>query len=374
MDAQRRREETMLRGYRIIDVDGHVQEPRDLWEKWVEPEHLADAPVLIDGKRYYRGQERNYKLSDAVVRSFAQRTVETYREYLEAGWSPASQIQAMDRMGVDVSFLYPTDGLFMWHFRDMAPPTAAALVRAYNNWLHEFCQYEPRRLRPVAALSLQDPALARAELRRACGQLGMRAVYIRPNPVDGRGLNHPGLEPLWAECEALDVAIGIHEGAHCQLETAGANRFQTDFALWSCSHPMEQMMAFLALLEAGVLERHPRLRVAFLEAGCGWVPYWLWRLDQRYRNVGFEVAQHVRMPPSDYFRRQCYVALEADEPYLADVIAYIGDDRLLFASDYPHPDHDPDLTDELIALESRLSSTTLRKILDDNPRAVYGER
>jgi predicted TIM-barrel fold metal-dependent hydrolase len=373
MTAEAHGGQAMLRGYRISDVDGHVQEPQDLWERWLEPEYLADAPKLVEGKRYYRGQERNAKLSDAVKARFAERTVATYRDYLEAGWDPHSQIHAMDRMGVDVSFLYPTDGLFMWHYRNMEPATAAALTRAYNNWLDEFCRYEPKRLRPVAALSLQDPGLALEELRRATDKLGMRVVYIRPNPIDGRTLGHPDFEPLWTECEQRGVAIGIHEGAHCQLETAGADRFETDFALWSCSHPMEQMMALLSFLEAGVLERHPALRIAFLEAGCGWVPYWLWRLDQRWHNVAFEVEENVRMAPSDYFRRQCFVALEADEPYIADVIEYIGADRLLFASDYPHPDHEPDLTDEIVRLENRLSRETLTKILDENPRALYGD-
>ncbi len=363
----------MLKGYYIVDVDGHVQEPQGLWEKWVEPEFLDDLPRLIDGQRYYRGQARNRKLSDSVKNAFMRRTLETYSESVAAGWSPESQIRAMDQMGVDISFLYPTEGLFMWHFRDMAPETAAALVRAYNNWLHDFCSYEPARLRPVAAIALQDPDLALQELRRAHAELGARVIYIRPNPVDGRALHHGDFEPLWAECELRGIAVGIHEGAHCQLDTAGANRFETDFALWSCSHPMEQMMAFLSLLEGGVLERHPQLRVAFLEAGCGWVPYWLWRLDQRYKNVAFEVAANVRMKPSDYFRRQCFVAVEPDEPYLADVVKYIGEDRLLFASDYPHPDHEPDLTDEIVALERRLPRATIRKILEDNPRAAYGD-
>lgn len=364
----------MLKGYRIIDVDGHVQEPRDLWERRLDPAFAADLPKLgPDGRRYYRGQERNRKLSESVLAAFAKRTLEAYREQAEAGWDPASQIRSMDRMGVDVSYLYPTDGLFMWHFREMEPGTADALTRAYNDWLYEFSRYDPTRLRPVAALALQDPSLARSELVRAHEKLGMPAIYIRPNPVDGRTLGHADLEPIWTECERRGIAVGIHEGAHCQLDSAGAERFQSDFALWSCSHPMEQMMAFLALLESGVLERHPGLRVAFLEAGCGWVPYWLWRLDQRWHNVAFEVADNVRMAPSDYFRRQCWVALEADEPYVEDVIHHIGEDRLLFASDYPHPDHDPDLTDEVVALEGRLSARVLAKILDANARAFYGE-
>lgn len=363
----------MLKGYRIIDVDGHVQEPADLWEKWIELEFKDDAPTLVDGRRFYRGQESSYKLSASVREHFARKTLSTYKEYIDAGWGPESQIKAMDRMGVDVSFLYPTHGLFMWHFRNMDPGTAGAVARAYNNWLYDFCEYQPDRLRPVAGLSLQDPGEAVAELRRTHGELGMTAVYIRPNPIDGRVLSSPDYEELWAECEERNVPIGFHEGAHAPLATAGQDRFETDFALWSCSHPMEQMMAFLALLEGGVLERHPNLRVAFLEAGCGWVPYWLWRLDQRYKNVGFEVEQHVKMKPSDYFRRQCWVALEADEPYLADVIGYIGEDRLLFASDYPHPDHEPDLTEEIVALEGALSKATLKKILEDNPIAFYGD-
>jgi predicted TIM-barrel fold metal-dependent hydrolase len=369
-----RRRLRVLKGYRIIDVDGHVQEPRDLWERRLDPAFAADLPKLgPDGRRYYRGQERNRKLSESVLAAFAKRTLEAYREQAEAGWDPASQIRSMDRMGVDVSYLYPTDGLFMWHFREMEPGTADALTRAYNDWLYEFSRYDPTRLRPVAALALQDPSLARSELVRAHEKLGMPAIYIRPNPVDGRTLGHADLEPIWTECERRGIAVGIHEGAHCQLDSAGAERFQSDFALWSCSHPMEQMMAFLALLESGVLERHPGLRVAFLEAGCGWVPYWLWRLDQRWHNVAFEVADNVRMAPSDYFRRQCWVALEADEPYVEDVIHHIGEDRLLFASDYPHPDHDPDLTDEVVALEGRLSARVLAKILDANARAFYGE-
>ena len=362
----------MLQGYRIIDVDGHIQEPPDLWDHWLEQEFRAEAPKMVDGKRFYRGQESSFKLSDSVRDAFGRKTREYYQEYIDAGWSPDAQVTALDRMGIDISYLYPTQGLFLWHFRDMDPRMATALTRAYNNWLFDFCQTEPNRLKPVAALALQDPAEAVAELRRVRKEHGTTAVYIRPNPVDGRALNHPDLEPLWAECEAEGVAVGIHEGAHAPMATTGQDRFETDFALWSCSHPMEQMMAFLALLEGGVLERHPSLRFGFLEAGCGWVPYWLWRLDQRFENVSFEVAGSVNMKPSEYFHRQCYVSVEADEPYLGDIVQHIGVDRIVFASDFPHPDHKPDLTDEIVGLERSLSPPVLRKILWDNPSVFYG--
>ncbi len=132
-------------------------------------------------------------------------------------------------------------------------------------------------------------------------------------------------------------------------------------------------MAFLTLLEGGVLERHPSLRFAFLESGCGWLPYWLWRLDEiEYKNVGFEIEANVKMKPSDYFRRQCYIAAEP-EPYLGDLVKHIGEDRILFGSDYPHPDHGPDITDDLVKLEGLVSRPVLQKLLWDNPKRFYDQ-
>ena len=364
----------MRHGFRIVDVDGHVQEPADLWERWLAPELRADAPVRQpDGRWFWRDRPTNHALSEDVRRAFGAKTREHYAEYLAAGWDADSQLTAMDRMGVDVSYLYPTHGLFLWHVEDMPAGLSAGLARAYNDWLHDFAGRDRERLRPVAAVSLADPDRALAEARRCREEHGAAAVYVRPNPVAGHTLARPELEPLWDYCETAGVAVGLHEGAHARVATVGQDRFRTDFALWSCSHPVEMMLAFLALLEGGVLERHPRLRVGFLEAGCGWVPYWLWRLDERWEHVAFEVAEQVPERPSSYFRRQCWVSLEADEPYLGDVVAHIGDDRLLFASDYPHPDHQPDLTDVLLALEGRLSRRTLARVLDENARAFYGE-
>lgn len=129
---------------------------------------------------------------------------------------------------------------------------------------------------------------------------------------------------------------------------------------------MEQMMAMLALIEGGVLERHPKLRVGFLEAGCGWLPYWLWRLDEEYKNHHWEVKDNVKMKPSEYFRRQCFISIEPEEPYLEQIIQYFGD-NLLFGSDYPHVDHESDMSEKAVALQERLPRITVQKLLWDNP-------
>jgi predicted TIM-barrel fold metal-dependent hydrolase len=135
---------------------------------------------------------------------------------------------------------------------------------------------------------------------------------------------------------------------------------------------MEQMMALLTLIEGGVLERHPQLKVGFLETGCGWLPYWLWRLDREYESSRSEVAHNVKMKPSEYFRRQCFVSMEPSEPHLSQVIEYIGSDNILFGSDYPHGEYESDIVEQVVALEGQLPQGTVEKILWENPARFYG--
>ncbi len=363
----------MLNGQKIIDADAHVREPGDLLLKWLEPKYKDRAPQFVPGGTggYRYGDEQwPQRVSGSMGAGSLNFLETTFKEYFEAGWSRESQLKAMDWYGLDMAFLYPTHGLNLWFFRSMDAEMGGALVRAYNNWLHDFCQADPQRLRPVAGLDLRDPAAAVQELRRI-GKLGFRAAWVRPNPINDRLLNSADYEPLWAECEELDIPVGVHEGSPTPVPAVGADRFDTYFGRHACSHPMEQMMAFLALVEGGVLERHPKLRFSFLEAGCGWLPYWLFRLDAEYKNRKSEVGDRVKMAPSEYFRRQCYVSCEPDEPYLPALIDYIGEDKLLFASDYPHADHGPEIMEELAGLEGKLSKQAFRKLIWDNPRAYY---
>lgn len=370
----------MLKGYQIMDADGHVVEPTGMWEKYLEPEFKARAPrkeEIPGGKTTFGrvkvdGVEIFTKISDDMLADFERLTNKYYGEYVAMGFNPESQVKAMKKLGVDVAFLYPTFGLNVTSIDTMDPKLAGALTRAYNNWLHDFCNYDTKVLRGVGAINRHDPEEMVPELRRVA-EFGWKGVFLRPNPIKGRLLSDPAYEPFWTECERLGISVGLHEGTHCRLPATGADRFHTRFALHACSHPLEQMMAMLALIEGGVLERHPNLKVAFLEAGCGWLPYWLWRLDElEYRNLAWEVKDNVKMKPSEYFRRQCFIACEPDEPYIHDIIKYIGEDNLIFASDYPHADHQPDIVEEVVELEERLPKKTVQKILWENPVRFYG--
>ena len=358
----------MLKGYRIVDADSHVIEPRDMWEKYLEPAFKSFA-VSPDFK--IKGEEILHKISDQVSTEGIKQVAQAHPMSLLNDFDPESQVRVMVKMGVDVSFLYPSHALWILAIDTMEPQLVGAFTRAYNNWLRDFCSYNPDILKGVGAINLHAPEEMVSELQRIL-EFGWKAVYLRPNPVKGRLLSDSVYEPFWTECEQLGIAVGLHEGTHSRLPTTGSDRFKTRFAMHACSHPMEQMMALLALIEGGVLERHPQLKVGFLESGCGWLPYWLWRLDEEYEQLHWEVKNNVKMKPSEYFRRQCFIAIEPSEPYIPQIIEYIGADNLIFGSDYPHMDHKQNIVKEAVDLEERLPKETVQKILWDNPVRFYG--
>ncbi|HYH95733.1 amidohydrolase family protein [Hyalangium sp.] len=383
----------MREGFRIIDADRHVVEPLDLWSTHLEPEFRKYAPrpgvpteeplteriarlgakgllpvppmPTLDGRPLWNGM---------TEQAWLEFSAKAYQRLGRIGRydDPATYLADMDRTGVDISFLYPGYAMLIEGFADLEPAVASACARVYNTWLKGFCARAPERLRGIGMISLHDPSQMLPELERVAG-FGWKAVVVRPNLIGGRALSDPIYEPFWAACEQRSIAVTLHNFTESYVPSVGSDRFKTHFGLHACAHPMEQMMAILSLIEGGVLERYPRLRFAGLESGCGWLPYWLWRLDEvEYGFVKSEVAEHVRMKPSAYFRRQYFVAIEADEPLLPEVIRHLGEDNLLFGSDFPHPDHGLDSVDEILALKGKLPEQTLRKILWDNPARLFG--
>lgn len=366
----------MREGFLIIDADRHVTEPIEMWREHLPPELRGSAPYLEwEGRSptprlMLNGEPVMHKLSQRAQLELAMASAARAGQ-LQAGACPEAQLAAMDASGIDIAYLLPTFATYLLGVDTIDAALASALAGAYNGWLRGFCGVNPARLRGVGLVSPHDPARMVPELERVAA-FGWTAVVMRPNPVKGRLLSDPAYEPFWAACEGLGIAVAVHEGTHTRLPTAGADRFETRFALHACSHPMEQMMALLALIEGGVLERHPALRVAFLEAGCGWLPYWLGRLDVEYEHLAGEVAEHVRMKPSAYFRRQCFMAAEPHEPLLPENIRHIGEDCVLFGTDFPHLDHDVDSVDQALALRGTLGEATLRKALGSNASRFFG--
>ena len=368
-------------GFKVFDSDLHVLEPGDLWQKYIDPEFKDRAPrglsesmqdmIMIDpdGKRW----GRDPAVSDAVRRSgreFAMKQIK-YKSYAERGWTGEVQLGAMDEEGIDVAVLYPSRGLFALAIPDMDPGLAAAIARAYNNWLYDFCQSDPTRLVGAGMVSPFDVADAVAESRRCVAELGFKSVFMRPNQVGGRNWHDPYYEPLWSTLEELGVPIGLHEGEGCAMRQVG-DQFGGDLMLRHVlCHPGEMMMATISFCGGGILQRHPSLRVAFLEANCSWLPFLLWRLDEHWERLGDVYRPDMTMAPSEYFKRQCYASVESDEEPVKYVIDYMGSDRLVFSTDFPHSDSKFPKAVECF-LQLPITEEDKRKILWDNCANYYG--
>ena len=132
------------------------------------------------------------------------------------------------------------------------------------------------------------------------------------------------------------------------------------------------MTAAVALLLGGVLERHPALRVAFLESGTGWLPYWLARLDDHRDWMHETECAELSLAPSEYFARQCVISSDPEDVLAPFTIASVGADHVMWASDFPHPDAAfPDAVDEFLEIVPELDDASRRAVLWETPMRFY---
>jgi predicted TIM-barrel fold metal-dependent hydrolase len=366
----------------VIDADGHVIEPIGLWREYTPRKYHARLPrpvtddsglfcYMVDDVYVMRTASRlsTQRTGDAAPNPEARADEGDYPETLRAGgWDAKARLDDMDLDGMDLAFLYPTMAFFLSEVPDIELQTA--LCRAYNDWLAEYCKADPSRLVGIALLPLSDIAASIEELERCTQQHGFRGAFVRPNPYAGRPIQSPSYDPFWECAQSLGVPITVHEGISDSLPTLGRERSENPLVQHLFSHPFEQMAACAGLIMGGVLERHPRLRCVFLESGCGWLPYWLFRMDGHAETWPHKLA--LKRRPSDQFREQCYISMDPDDVCAPSVLRDVGLDNLVWASDYPHTDHDfPGAVSATLEILARAPAGAALKVLDTNPRRLY---
>jgi uncharacterized protein len=272
--------------------------------------------------------------------------------------------------GIDAAFLYPSIGLFVGGVVD--PKLAGAICRAYNRWLADYCKPYPDRLFGVAMLPMQDVDTAIAEMTFARKELGMHGGFLRPNPYNNRLIHDPVYEPFWTAAEELDFSIGFHEGAAPGMPQVGVDRFNGRGAQHIISHTMEMMLAALSMIWGGVCERHPKLRVGFLESGGGWIAPWLDRMDRHFDDQGFNDSG-LKTRPSEIFQKSCWISFEPVEGGLHYLADYIGAHKIMWATDYPHPDGFFPGAPKMIQKQLEgLSAETKRGVMAGGAMGFYG--
>jgi predicted TIM-barrel fold metal-dependent hydrolase len=207
-----------------------------------------------------------------------------YAHAIARGYDAPSQLEAMDIEGIDVAVLFPTRGLYALANDRLEPQLAAAIARAYNDWLADFCSPDPQRLIGAAMVSPHNVEAAVAETRRRVQEHGFKAIFLRPNIVGAQ------LHDAYHDPPAVPSAryVGFGEGGEVDQLQVGAHF--TTMLRHTCTHPMAMMLAVVDIIGGGVLERFPTLRVAFLRA-TSWAPFLLWRLTNTTNGVANGTAR-----------------------------------------------------------------------------------
>ena len=361
----------MKDGLRFVDCDMHVMEPATLLDEYLDSKfkHRVSWPVGPDGRprggevlidnqpvsmdvelQKYRRRARSstanptQQLSDSRIGATGRLDFAIQRDY-----DGEAQVMGMEIEGVDIAVLFPTSGLKYIAREGLDPRLSLAVCQAYNNWIHDFCQYSPAQLKFAAMLPIHDVNLACGELVRGVSDLGAVASFIRPNYINGYYWHSNYWEPLYTLHEELNVAWCFHEGTGAwssHMNTLyGENRFYRHVA----SHWIEMQQALIAQIIGGVFEFHPNLRVGFLEAQNSWVPGLLTRIEWDYPNYRDSHAPYLSLTPKEYFQRNCWAAVEGSEPEIEPTARLIGADRMCISTDYPHFDSNfPDVSNNLL--------------------------
>jgi uncharacterized protein len=377
-----------VNGWRVADSDMHVMEPADLWQNYIAREWRHAAPIgLSELHRDMRVRVKSHSLTkSAPIRPNVDETVgwtptlDSAFEPSEARrWDAVSQLAAMDAEGLDVAVLFPSRGLFVLGLDTaeqagadgLEPAFAAAIARAYNDWLYDFCQQDPTRLLGAALLAPHDVGAAVEEIHRSVTERGFKTVFLYPGCVNRRPWHHPAYDPIWRECERLNVPVCFHGGGQNYLRPDYTLEVFDNMMMWhTFGQPLGIMAVTVSLTGGGVLQRFPGLRVGLLEGNCGWAPWLLHRLDEHWRWVGDKDAPDLERAPSEYFRSNCFVSIEADELPAKYYVDWFGDDNVVFSTDYPHGDSKyPRAVQEFCELP--IAESAKRKMLWDNWCRLY---
>jgi len=404
---------------RYIDSDGHILEPptgmldyapaayRDrIWH--CETDSDGVEWIVWDGTRMRAGGLAGTAgFSDEMAEKVRNLEL-SYSQTRPSGWTASLRLADLDQDGIELSVLYPTMMLGLQSVRDVNFGQAQA--RAYNDWCSDHLREGQGRLFGAGALPpvhhADDVQGVVDEIHHVAELPGMVSVFMRPNPaVEWRYFNDPVYDPIWGALQDTDLPVAFHpflspdlpgacaglklarlrnsDGSYqpldefAELESqAGGAGVTNIYFTQAIANPVDVMSAICYVTSGGVAERFPGTKFMFLEANGGWLVPWLERLDHHAKKFSWDVPW-LKMLPSEYFRRQCWISFDPDESMLAFTATspLCGADRIIWASDYPHPDAKfPGVTQELEEALVGLTYEQKRAITSESALALYSIR
>ena len=361
----------MKDGYKMWDWDLHTEFWPEQIEPFIDKKYRDIAPKdVTDNHGYMRILQEGVLMPTPSGRGvgavYGMDMLSPTDLYKAGKLTGKGYLEAIDVEGIDIGVLIPSVRVTRYYLlKD--PGLAVAMMRAANDYMAHLAEADPARLLPSCVLPLQvGVEEACEELHRAVKN-GAKGVGMVTNEIGGRTLNDPYFDPFYAEVEKLGIPIDFHAVGNEGGYSLGVDRWDNYFMTHMVGHPFEIMGALVSVICGGVCEKFPKLKFLFTEAGCSFVPYWLGRMEAHYRKLP-ELVPWMKMTPTEYFKRQCFMGVD---PYhdleIKLFVDNLGDDNLVFTSDYPHWDalKPGGLTAGIIECEG-ISETTKRKILWDN--------
>ena len=368
----------------VVDCDSHVMEPATLWEEYIDPQFreqairietidgserlvIADSIVLPGGLAGLGGANLNRQEIFSGKHTYADGCP-------KASYDGDARCKLLDEWGVDKCVVFPTIGILPIPTDNL--DLISAYFRAYNNWQADFQQSAIDRIAPIAVVNWRDISSACTELDR-CLKLGFKGLFVPPEVVDG---NRPGgkhFDPLWARLEEANLPGCLH----VIVRFSGS---AVPFASWHTPQPGlgptfgfglgapgQMMPALSAMILEGLFDRFPRLKVAVVESGCGWAGYLIDRLNEKHALLGNLGPTKLKLMPGEYVQRNCYFVAEPDERSIGSMLNLVGDDKIVWGSDFPHIDSDLRAPQSIRAAISELTETQQSAVLGANACQLF---
>jgi len=383
---------SLFERYRVIDIDTHLTEPSDVWTSRVPKKWGDRVPHVrrVDGTDIWFTGDTAIGMPGAYSMAGHDGTAPDFRKSYDD--IPASMYDAkarlafMDEEKIWAQVLYPNVGGFgSANFRRLDDSELVIdCVRAYNDFLLDFCSTDPSRLIPVMATPFWDVPEAVKEIER-CAKLGYRAVLMCniPEAHDQPVLRDRHWDPMWAVAQEAGMNVSFHVGGGelSDLMTDRANiGFKANFARVSVLAFIDNARCLTEIVFGGLCHRFPDLKMVSVESGAGWIPFVLEAMDWQWRNGGV-AKEHPEydLLPSEYFRRQIYASFWFEEDGIPTALERFPD-NMLYETDYPHPTcqapgpvsagtHPRSYAEKVLA---GLPEDTIRKVLHDTAAGLYG--
>ena len=426
---------TSRKSFSVFDADSHVVEPRDVWEKYLEPEYRVlgkhalwredgefNSYLKVNGKMFRDTGNTNIP-RHAIWRpgmtwdSIGDLDPDIFHAPNDGSWDPRARLHDMDQMGVDQTFLYPTWFAEGFHLVE-DPDVAYALARAYNDWIADFCQAAPDRLFAAAMVPLQNMDFAREELRRVSKISCFRGAFIRPMFIEGHYFTHPYYDPLWAELESLGLTAAVHptpglwnpewtshgpffEKIKDRLEQspaltgAGGGPFagggikerpdasvaMADAGGLPLGHPIAPILSYWldnhmfvasTLIGFTVMQRYPEMKVVVAHGKASWMEEVLEKMEASTRVIPLVHYYPVRTDPEEMWE-EGHVLLGFDaEERLIQELPHSFEKKVVWGSRYPH--HDTTSAWDAIQKlsEANVAEASIARMMGSNAAEQFG--